>query len=322
MGKKSKPNDPAGVLVVDKPQGITSHDVVRQVRRSLGLRRVGHAGTLDPMATGVLVVMVGCATKLAPYLTAADKAYQAAVLLGIATDSLDADGEVLSEQPLPDWCFGPGLGERLEAALECERQRSEQIPPALSAIKLAGKAAYARVRAGETLEMASRPVAVRSLHLEGFDAGRFELGLQVQKGYYVRSLARDLGNRLELPAHLVALRRTQSGCFDLNDTVPAEQWCADKLMGMATAACRALGAVTLSPQGETLARHGALLQDEHFSGLPEGVDDTARAWLNPQGLLVAIGARQSTNQWKVLRGFTPTESLAGRPCQLDPQSLT
>src|SRR5690606_2789954 len=146
-----------GVLVVDKPVGPTSHDIVAQARRWYGTRSVGHAGTLDPAASGVLVLMFGEAKKLSSYLTAQSKAYIADVCFGRATDSLDASGATIAEQPLPsDW---PPADE-LAAALEAERSRTAQLPPVVSAIKLGGRPAHRRVRAGESVELAPRPVQV------------------------------------------------------------------------------------------------------------------------------------------------------------------
>ncbi|HTN87108.1 MAG TPA: tRNA pseudouridine(55) synthase TruB, partial [Sorangium sp.] len=157
---------PEGVLVIDKPRGPTSHDVVARLRRALGVKRIGHAGTLDPMASGVLVVLVGEATKLAPYLTAQDKRYTARVALGVGTDTLDADGDVTAAAPLPAWldaelaalaaASGPpgdaalaALAPRIAAALDAERARRAQTPPAYSAIKVAGQRSYALARAGQ-----------------------------------------------------------------------------------------------------------------------------------------------------------------------------
>ena len=149
---------PTGIVVVDKPPAMTSHDVVAVLRKRLATRKVGHAGTLDPMATGVLVVMVGEATKLGPYLTAEDKRYEAEVTFGVGTDSFDADGEVIAEAPLPEAWATEGEA-RLEEALRSEESRTQQLPPALSAIKVKGKSAHARVRAGEEVTLPPRPVS-------------------------------------------------------------------------------------------------------------------------------------------------------------------
>ncbi|HZO15709.1 MAG TPA: tRNA pseudouridine(55) synthase TruB, partial [Polyangiaceae bacterium] len=171
-----------GVLVVDKPAGMTSHDVVARVRRVLSERRVGHAGTLDPMATGVLVVMVGEATKLAPWLTRDDKRYRATVELGIATATLDAEGEVTARAPLPAWWTTDEAEARVAAALAVERARTEQLPPVFSAIKVAGRPAHARTRAGEEVTLAARRVVVHAIEVVARGSNTLELELLVSKG--------------------------------------------------------------------------------------------------------------------------------------------
>jgi tRNA pseudouridine55 synthase len=202
--------DPHGIIIVDKPGGMTSHDVVAQARRHFGTRRVGHAGTLDPMATGVLVLLLGEATKLSDVATSEDKAYLAEVRFGRATDSHDAEGKTTEEQVLRPGGFDAAA---IAAALEAERQRCEQVPPAVSALKVGGQRAYRLARDGRPPELEARPVRVRALTLIelGEDFARIEL--QVTKGYYVRAFARDLGHALGIPAHLSGLRRVQSGCF-------------------------------------------------------------------------------------------------------------
>ena len=294
-----------GVLVVDKPAGMTSHDVVQRLRRALREGRIGHAGTLDPAATGVLVVMVGEATKLGPYLTADDKTYQATVTLGAATDTLDGDGEVVARAPLPPWWSTNEAEATIEHALEIERGRELQIPPSYSAIKIAGRPAYARARAGEVLELSPRPVAVRRLVLTGRDLERgcLSLSLTVAKGYYVRSLARDLCQALDLAGHLSELRRSASGAFTLEQAValePLEEGrLAAALIPLDDAACRALPAARLSEDGVARARHGGPMLAEHFSEPPPaGIS----AWLDPHGTLVAIGEAAEA-RLQVLRGF-------------------
>jgi tRNA pseudouridine55 synthase len=223
-----------GVLVIDKPRGPTSHDVVRRLRRALGVRAIGHAGTLDPMATGVLVVAVGEATKLVPWLTAHDKGYEATVALGIETDTLDAEGaEVRRVAPSVALCEALAARDvetwpALRAALEDERARTLQTPPAYSAIRTGGERAHARARRGERLELAPRPVVVHRLRVVDASAEppSLQVSLDVGKGYYVRALARDLAGALGTVGHLTALRRTRSGCFTLADAhaldAPAE----------------------------------------------------------------------------------------------------
>jgi tRNA pseudouridine55 synthase len=292
-----------GVAVVDKPPGITSHDAVARVRHRLRTRRVGHAGTLDPLASGVLVVMVGPATKLAPFLTEADKSYRAVVQLGTATDTLDAEGRLTEVRPLPAWWRDPLEAERrLTAAIAAERARVVQVPPTYSAIKVAGRAAHARARAGEELALPPRAVAVRRLECTGRDdgAGRLTLALTVCKGYYVRALARDLGRLLDCPAHLVELRRVASGGFGIDEAIALDAVERASLMPGAVAAARSLPCATLTDSGARRARQGHALGEGDFAAPPpqEGV----QAWLSRSGELVAIGAA-SRRGWVVRRGF-------------------
>jgi len=206
-----------GILVVNKPQGMTSHDVVDVVRRLYGTRKVGHAGTLDPMATGVLVICLGQATRLAEYLSQHDKSYQAVVRLGQVTDTYDAEGRVTAESPgaLP-------ARETIEWALEPFRGMILQVPPAYSALKVQGQPLYRRARRGETVNPAPRPVVIRRLELTNWDAPLATLEVDCSPGTYIRSLAHDLGMALGCGAHLAGLVRTRSGHFTLNDAQPLE----------------------------------------------------------------------------------------------------
>lgn len=287
---------PHGLLVVDKPAGVTSHDVVAAARRLFATRSVGHAGTLDPMATGVLVLLFGEACKLSGYLTADEKTYATTVRFGVATDSYDADGEVTEQRDLP-----PGFPEpaALEAALVAERQRSEQVPPSVSAIHDRGVRAHVRVRRGETLALPPRPVAVHLLELRDRQAESVSLELRVSKGYYVRSLARDLGEHLGVPAHLSALRRLASGAFTLADAHPWPSAVAPALIDLESAARRALPITELTEQGVTFARQGKRLAPEHARSTRTGA---VSAWFGPDGRLVALGTSDEASH-RVVRGF-------------------
>jgi tRNA pseudouridine55 synthase len=278
-----------GVIVVDKPRGPTSHDVVLRVRKTLGTREVGHAGTLDPMATGVLVVGVGEATKLIPYLTAGEKTYEATVKLGIATDTLDAEGKETSRAEVP-----PDFSSCLPGALDAERARARQVPPAFSAIHADGERAHEKARRGEAVDLPGREVSVRTLEAVHIDAEYIHLRLTVSKGYYVRSLARDLAAALGTVGHLTALRRTRSGAFDLSDASPLD---APKLIPLATAATRTLPTVDLTEIGATNAHHGRNVAVEDLSSSAAG----PAAWLHA-GNLVAIGEMRD-GVGRVLRGF-------------------
>jgi tRNA pseudouridine55 synthase len=199
-----------GLLVVDKPAGLTSHDVVGRVRRWAGTRKVGHAGTLDPMATGVLVLGIGRATRLLGHLSGHDKAYDATIRLGLTTTTDDADGDAVRHRD------ASGV---LDAAIVDALRRFtgpiEQVPAAVSAVKVAGERSYARVRRGESVELPSRPVVVHRLDLVARRGEDLDLRVECSAGTYVRAIARDVGEALGVGAHLTALRRTRSGSFDL-----------------------------------------------------------------------------------------------------------
>lgn len=206
-----------GILVVDKPTGPTSHDVVDVVRRHTGLRRVGHTGTLDPMASGVLVLCVGRATRLVEYFTSHEKRYQAKVLLGQATDTYDATGRITSR--------GEVAVERdgLEQALTRFRGPIRQRPPAYSAVHSGGRRAHELARLGHAVDLPERPVTIHQLTLLRFDSPLVELEVHCSSGTYIRSLAHDLGRQLGCGAHLGALRRTATGIFSLEQAVTLEQ---------------------------------------------------------------------------------------------------
>jgi tRNA pseudouridine55 synthase len=210
------------LVVVDKPGGWTSFDVVARIRRLAGTRRVGHAGTLDPMATGVLVVGVGKATRLLGHLALTGKVYRATMRLGETTSTDDAEGELVATAP------AGGLDERaVLAALEAFRGQITQVPPQISAIKVDGKRSYARARAGETVELAARTVSVSRLDLEEVRRGAATLDLDLEiacsSGTYIRSIARDLGAALGVGGHLTALRRTAVGPYGIDTARTLEQ---------------------------------------------------------------------------------------------------
>ncbi len=299
---KAEPPNP-GVLVVDKPAGLTSHDVVARARRALDTRAVGHAGTLDPMATGVLVLLVGEATKLSPYVTAETKLYRATVVFGVTTETLDADGRVTETRELePGWLDVAAL----ELALEAERGRTSQTPPTVSAISTDGERAHRRARRGESFELPARPVTMHSLALLSVGETSVDVELKVSKGFYVRAFARDLGERLGAPAHLSALRRLASGTFTLEDAAgwPLPQ--VPALLPLTRAIERCLPVAHLSTEGEQRARHGQVLGSSHFEERPAELarihDAGVVAWLDSGDNAVALGEiRQDT--FHVVRGF-------------------
>ncbi len=220
-----------GVLNVRKESGWTSHDVVAKLRRLSGQRRVGHAGTLDPLAEGVLLVLFGRATRLADYVGAGRKRYLAEVQLGASTTTDDAEGEVVERAPLPG--LAPA---EVEAALQGFRGEIQQVPPAYSAVKVAGQRAYAVARRGGEVALRSRRVSIERLELFGIEAGVLTLDVACSRGTYVRSLARDLARRLGTLGHLRRLVRTEVGRFTLEDAATLEE-----------IAARGVGALLLPP---------------------------------------------------------------------------
>ena len=213
---------PAGLVLVDKPAGLTSHDVVARVRRLAGTRRVGHAGTLDPMATGVLVLGIERATRLLGHLTLTDKAYDATIRLGVSTVTDDAEGDVVETTSAADV-----QAEAILSAVAALTGDIEQVPSSVSAIKVDGKRAYAKVRAGDTVVLAARPVTVRlfDVHATRRTGEVVDLDVTVvcSSGTYVRALARDLGSALGVGGHLTALRRTRVGPYDVAGARTLEQ---------------------------------------------------------------------------------------------------
>ena len=207
-----------GLLPVDKPAGPTSQDVVTIVKRALKATKAGHTGTLDPFATGLLLVCLGRATKLAGWLTAEDKGYRATVALGVATDTDDATGKELSRADASKL-----TREDVEVALAAFRGKLQQIPPAFSAIQKDGKRAYDAARKGEAVDLEAREVVVHEIELTDFAAGAVAsaaLTMRVSKGTYVRAIGRDLGRALGVGGHLLALRRTASGLYDVKPALP------------------------------------------------------------------------------------------------------
>ena len=279
-----------GVLVIDKPQGPTSFEVVRRVRSALGLKRAGHTGTLDPMATGVLPVCLGEATKLAGLLTEGDKAYDAVVRLGVVTDTQDLTGTVLETKPVPALST-----ELLEAALERFRGTFSQLPPMYSAVKVKGKRLYERARAGESVERTPRQVTVYSLVLRDFSAAECTLSVRCSKGFFVRTLAEELGRALGCGGALKSLRRTASGHFGLDRALPLSQV---EALGVAGPAGRAELAGRIVSMADALPDLPAVQVAERdvahvLHGVPLVLGPSAPSGrvrvLAPDGNLLAVG---------------------------------
>jgi tRNA pseudouridine55 synthase len=279
-----------GVLLIDKPAGPTSHDVVAWARRFLGQRDIGHTGTLDPMATGLLVLVVGQATRLSSLLTGKDKSYEAEIRLGFSTDTDDADGTPTGE-PARAWPEPVLVRQALEAFVGPLAQR----PPAHSAKKVGGRPAYERARRQEPVELRAADVVLRRLEWLGQDGDRVRVKLTVSAGFYVRALARDLGDRLGSGAHLSALRRTASGSFTIADalTLAAAEGLGTGLSGRLIRPAEALPdvpGVVVGEAGLKRVRHGNAIDPALFGGQAAAPDGTTLIKiLSPSGDLVALG---------------------------------
>ncbi|WP_414601916.1 tRNA pseudouridine(55) synthase TruB [Micrococcus sp.] len=306
-------------MLVDKPQGWTSHDVVGRVRRLAGTRKVGHAGTLDPMATGLLVVGVNKATRLLTAITGTDKTYTATIRLGESTDTDDADGEVVRT--------------RLANAVTPERVAEQvarltgtiaQVPSSVSAVKVDGRRAYDRVRAGEDVRLAAREVTVHAFTVEDFrrlDGGRrvdLDVTVRCSSGTYIRALARDLGEALDTGGHLTALRRTQVGPFDVADAVSLEALAERFVMtDLSVAAARLFPVRDLTAHeaaelsfGRAVAPSGDLGPAPATGKAPEGLV-AGRA---PDGTVVALlqdGRRAGRDVARPHLVFAPAEGPGG-----------
>lgn len=271
----------SGLVVVDKPAGPTSHDVVARVRRLAGTRKVGHAGTLDPMATGVLVIGLNRATRLLGHLLLTDKAYDATLRLGIATTTDDAEGEVLATVPAD-----AVTEEAIRAGLADMVGEIEQVPSSVSAIKVDGRRAYDLVRAGEEVELAARRVRVESIDVLSVrrDTGIVDVDVAVRcsSGTYIRAIARDLGDALGVGAHLTVLRRTAVGPFDLGIARTLEEL-EDELtiLPIAEAARMSFPSIDLSDDRATDVRFGRRI------GLALG-DGGPHALFAPDGEFLAL----------------------------------
>jgi tRNA pseudouridine55 synthase len=288
MSRKRQDADvAAGLLLVDKAPGMTSHDVVARARRVLSVRRVGHAGTLDPMATGLLILGVGAATRLLGLVGGHDKTYEATIRLGQSTVTDDREGEVLattSAARLSD--------DDVRAALAAQTGPLQQVPSSVSAVKVAGRRSYERVRAGEEVELAPRSVTVHALQVHRIarptpDLVDVDVTVTCTAGTYIRALARDAGAALGVGGHLTALRRTTSGPFDVAQAAPVEEAAA------ALAAGGGAGTLRLAEAATTLFPSRTLSADE-AKALVFGQRITATgapgltAAVGPDGRLVAL----------------------------------
>lgn len=302
--KRNPPATVAGVLNLDKPGGWTSHDVVARVRRLTGVRQVGHAGTLDPMATGVLVVCVGQATRLAEYLAAQPKVYVAEITLGTATDTYDAMGRPTAHMLVP------ALGQDdLDTALDAFRGNILQTPPAFSALKQDGEALYKRARRGEIVAPPVRPVTVYALSILSFDGTVVQARINCSAGTYVRSIAHDLGQALGCGAHLSALRRTAVGRFTVDEALTldalaqaaeAKRWQA--LLWPPAAAVAHLPAITVSAPEAARLGHG-----QEIPGQALSEDGPACALDQADRLLAIVHYDKALSAWRPVKVFNVSD---------------
>lgn len=283
---------PGGILLVDKPGGVTSHDVVARARRALGTRRIGHAGTLDPMATGLLILGVGAATRLLTFIVGLDKTYAATIRLGIATDSDDADGV---ETARADAAALASVSDaRIATGVTALTGTISQVPSTVSAIKVGGRRAYDLARAGEQVELKAREVTVSGfevLDIRSAGDGTIDLDVVVDcsSGTYIRALARDLGADLGVGGHLTALRRTRIGPFDVADAV-AEITPDAPLQTPAAVATAVLGAFPVTADEARDLRHGKRLHGA-AARLADAATPTPAA-IDPEGRLVGVVERR------------------------------
>lgn len=289
---------PNGILLVDKPQGITSHDVVARARRALGTRKIGHAGTLDPMATGLLILGVGPATRLLTYIVGLDKTYEATIRLGVSTDSDDADGTTTAQADAA--ALAAVTDERIRDGIAALTGEISQVPSTVSAIKIGGKRAYDLARAGEEVQLKARTVTVSRFEVRpstssgtgaGSRDGVIDLNVVVDcsSGTYIRALARDLGAALGVGGHLTALRRTRIGPFGVADA--ATDLTGDlPLLPPADVATAVLGAFPVTADEARDLRHGKRLAGaaDRLAELPTATP----AAIDPDGRLVGIVERR------------------------------
>jgi tRNA pseudouridine55 synthase len=291
----------SGLVIVDKPPGRSSHDVVARVRRLAGTRRVGHAGTLDPMATGVLVIGVEKATRLLGHLALAEKEYTATIRLGQATGTDDAEGEVTAQAPA-----GGVTREAIESAAAALTGEIEQVPPGFSAIKVGGQRAYRLARQGAAPELAARTVTVWSFTVgeirRAGDLLDADVAVTCSSGTYVRALARDLGASLGVGGHLTALRRTRVGPYGIGQARTLEQL-ADgfSVIPLEEAAAGAFRSLHLADDDARMVAHGRRLPASVLSGVPGTGPVAAFA---PDGSLIALLAEEG-GQARPLAVFVP-----------------
>lgn len=319
-----------GIVLIDKPEGWTSHDVVAKTRRALGTRKVGHAGTLDPMATGLLLLGVGASTRLLTHLVGLDKTYTATIRFGVSTVTDDREGQILN---LADPAAIMELADdqaRISAAVAALTGPIEQAPSAVSAIKVDGRRAYDRVRAGEQVELKKRPVTIHRFEIEDprlvraenlsggevpFEVIDIDVTVQCSSGTYVRALARDLGESLGVGGHLTSLRRTEVGPFRVQDATSLESFSAEAdpssvLLSPAAVASSLFPTFTLDEQQAIDLGHGKRLDlAEDFTLSDGGAAAPLVAAIAPSGRLVGL-VEVKKGRARVVTNFPHSEEHA------------
>ena len=288
----------AGMLLVDKPGGMTSHDVVARARKALGTRKIGHAGTLDPMATGLLILGVEAATRLLTFIVGLDKTYEATIRLGATTDTDDADGEI---ETTTDAAAVPSAA--VAVAISELTGEISQVPSRVSAIKVGGRRAYDLARAGEEVELAARAVTVSRFEVlrerrAPDEIGRFldlDVVVDCTSGTYIRALARDLGAALGVGGHLTALRRTRIGPFRVDTAVAADAIGTAPLRDPAAVATAVLGVFPVSVEEARDLRHG-----KRLSGAASRLQTAPAAAVDPAGTLVGVVERRGEDVKSVM----------------------
>ena len=311
MNSQDVKNAISGVLVVDKPVGMTSHDVVEAIRRGTGIRRAGHTGTLDPRASGVLVILIGPAVRLSEYVSASDKRYQAIIRLGSSTDTFDADGKfVRSDQPVNV------TEEQFETTLQQFVGEIEQTPPPYSAVKVQGRRAYDMARQGEEVDLAPRKITVHHLEVLEWAPPEVVVDVHCSSGTYVRSLTNDMGNALGTGAYLVGLRRTKSGRFSLRDATPLrklqEAFTAGNWYQYLIPAAEALAdwtAVELNPDDVEEVRHGHRVKAAVGIPQPDLIRGVSTAGELIALMVPAVGEDGSA-EWQPKKVFFTSEPAA------------
>ena len=306
---------PRGILNVDKPEGITSFQVVARVRKLSAVKKVGHAGTLDPLATGVLLVCLGQATRVTEYLMELPKTYRGSVRLGVATDTFDSTGATTFEGDA-----GPVDETKLKEALETLESREEQTPPSYSAIKVEGTPAYRLARAGRPVSLRPRKVSIEQINLLSFKPPLVELEIRCGKGTYIRTLADDLGRLLGCGAHLAALRRTAVGLFQVDDAFPINRLEAafedgswQELLLPIDYGLGHFPAVHLEMEAEKDIRHGCALEMESlpFQRLQDAQDgQRCRAYAEDGSFVGILRYDGESHRWKPQKVFISGHLMA------------